>query len=202
MNNQPLVHENEARADILSRIRQGKPTPLPHPDVPIFPFPGDTVTNFETNLKNFSGELMRFDSRSDAIDWVRHNLISEGHTVFSSVNELKDFTTTSADYPDPHEANVIDITIGEGIVGVGETGSVFVTDKSLGLPAAALFCTDLYLLLDHNAIVPSIQEAYNILDLRANRYGSFYSGPSVTADIEAVHITGAQAELSLTVLLY
>lgn len=202
MNNQPLVHENEARADILSRIRQGKPTPLPHPDVPIFPFPGDTITNFETNLKNFSGELMRFGSRADAVDWIRKNLISDGRTVFSSVEELDGLTKKPSDYPDPHDANVIGITIGEGIVGVGETGSVFVTDKSLGLPAAALFCTDLYLLLDHNAIVPSIQEAYDILDLRAHRYGSFYSGPSATADIEAVHITGAQAELSLTVLLY
>lgn len=34
------------------------------------------------------------------------------------------------------------------------------------------------------------------------QYGSFFTGPSATADIEAVHITGAQGPLAMTVLLY
>ena len=87
-------------------------------------------------------------------------------------------------------------------MGVGETGSVWVTDESLGGAACALFSTDLYLLLDSRKVVDGIHTAYSQLDIRKAAYGSFFTGPSATADIEAVHITGAQGEISLTVLLY
>ena len=48
----------------------------------------------------------------------------------------------------------------------------------------------------------NMHDAYNFIDLKNNQYGSFFTGPSATADIEAIHITGAQGEISLTVFLY
>ena len=101
-------------------------------------------------------------------------------------------------------------------MGVGETGSVWVTDRSLGIAGAGLLTLNLVLLLERSRILPSIHDAYAALQpgsstaatlnpelrpLSETAYGSFFSGPSATADIEAVHITGAQGPLSLTVLL-
>jgi len=60
----------------------------------------------------------------------------------------------------------------------------------------------LFIFLDSSKIVHGLHEAYASLNLREHQYGSFYTGPSATADIEAVHVTGAQGPLSLTVLLY
>ena len=68
--------------------------------------------------------------------------------------------------------------------------------------ANGLFAINLYLLLDHNKIVDGLQDAYAMMDLSQVQYSSLFSGPSATADIEAVHITGAQGPVSLTVLLY
>lgn len=62
--------------------------------------------------------------------------------------------------------------------------------------------TTFILVARQRKIVNGIHEAYARLDLRNCQFGSFFSGPSATADIEAVHITGAQGPLSLTVLLY
>lgn len=185
------------RETILNKLRQSGRKPVERPN---FDFPkveGDPVENFTSKLASFDGTTMLFDSRKDAIAWFEGEIDREKQQVYSSVAEVESIT-----FSDPHAANVVDVCLAEGELGVGETGSVWVTDKSLGLTAAALFATDLYLLLDSRKIVDGIHTAYSRLDLAATRYGAFYTGPSATADIEAVHITGAQAFTSLTVLLY
>lgn len=87
-------------------------------------------------------------------------------------------------------------------MGIGETGSVVVDARSLGQASNGLLALNLYLLLDREKIVDGLQATYGSLDLSGYQYMAFFSGPSATADIEAVHITGAQGPLSLTVLLY
>ena len=60
----------------------------------------------------------------------------------------------------------------------------------------------LFIFLDSNDIKSGLHEAYAGLNLAEHQYGSFFTGPSATADIEAVHITGAQGPLALTVMIY
>ena len=192
---------NDSRQAILDNIRQSRHEDFPLPDVPLFDVEGDPIKNFITNLESFDGKAIRFNSREEAIEWLKNNIVSEGKNVFSAIPDFSgNFPISKVD--DPHDAHVIDTCIGEGLLGVGETGSVWVTDSSLGKGACALMSTDLYLLLDSDKIVSGIHQAYNLINLRENPYGSFYSGPSATADIEAVRVTGAQGEISLTILMY
>jgi L-lactate dehydrogenase complex protein LldG len=59
----------------------------------------------------------------------------------------------------------------------------------------------LIILLDPAAIVQTMHDAYNRIELTANPYGVFLAGPSATGDIEGVMVRGAQGARSLTVLL-
>ena len=109
---------------------------------------------------------------------------------------------TSDSTKKPADAEQLSACVGEGILGIGETGSVLVEPESFGQMANALLTSNLYLLLDKSTITDSLQNAYAQMDLSKIQYSSLFSGPSATADIEAVHITGAQGPVSLTVLLY
>ena len=190
-----------SREAILGRIRAAHREDTPHPEVKMYEVPGDALANFERKLRGFDGQSMRFGSRAEALEWLGSKINVGEQVIFSLLPDFKG-NISAEELADPHAANVVQVCVGEGELGVGETGSVWVTDRSLGIVAAALFCTDLYLLLDSRKIVGGLHEAYKSVGFGSTHYGAFYTGPSATADIEAVHITGAQGEISLTVLLY
>ena len=194
------IDTTSSRNVILDAIRNGKPRLIPLPDIPQYPFPGDETEEFIKHLLSFDGKCMQFESRQAAAQWMTQ-LPKEDKVVFSAVPECIGSITLD-DLKDPHAANKVDICIAEGVIGVAETGSVWVNNATLGLAAAALLSTDLYLFLDRANLKSGLHQAYAALDIRAHQYGSFYTGPSATADIEAIHVTGAQGEISLTVLLY
>ncbi len=194
--------QESSRDRIMARIRAGRErhAEVGLPDVPMYDIKGDKVENFIAKLESFDGKAVRVPTRGDALRWLAENLETDGKTVYSAVAGFKgNFEVDST--TDPHSANVVDICVANGILGVGETGSIWVTEESLGLTACALFSTDLYLLLEVDKIYSGLHQAYAALNLANGRYGAFYTGPSATADIEAVHITGAQGEISLTAIL-
>lgn len=190
-----------SKSEILSRIRQSRPTPVPLPDVPMYDIAGDPVNNFIEKLESFDGKALQFPDRDSALRWLDANIDRKGKVVFSSLPDWQGNLPLSQ-VADPHAAHVIDTCVAQGLMGVGEMGSVWVTDESLGKGACALMATDLYLLLHRDTILPGMHQAYAALDLRAHPYGSFFTGPSATADIEAVRVTGAQGPVTLTVLLH
>ncbi|MCM1076889.1 MAG: LUD domain-containing protein [Bacteroides sp.] len=184
----------------MERIKSGLPEEVMLPDVPMYDVEGDKIENFIAKLESFDGKAVRVATYGDALRWLATNVETTGKRIFSAVPQFKgNFEIT--DSTDPHSAHVVDVCVAKGVLGVGETGSIWVTEESLGLTACALFSTDLYLLLDTSKIYSGMHQAYAALDLSTGRYGSFYTGPSATADIEAVHITGAQGEISLTAIL-
>lgn len=193
-------NSNKSREIILDKIRNGKPQHVALPDVPIYTYKGDLLDGFRNHLTEFDGKFQEFNDRNEAIQWLNSELDTTKN-IYSNIADFKG-TTSSDHFQDPHSAHIIDICVAEGVIGVAETGSVWVNNESLGLSAAALFSTDLYLLLEKNKLVDGLHTAYASLNIRHHQYGAFYTGPSATADIEAVHITGAQGEISLTVLLY
>ena len=181
----------------------------------MFPLPGDPVERCKTRHPGFDGHYVEVATRQEATDWLRDNIDTSSKTVYSTLDDFRG-NLRSSDITDPHQTAQIDTTVSEGLMGVGETGSVWVTDRSLGIAGAGLLTLNLVLLLERSRILPSIHDAYAALQpgsstaatlnpelrpLSETAYGSFFSGPSATADIEAVHITGAQGPLSLTVLL-
>ena len=193
----------DAKNEILARIRAGLPESHPLPEVPMYPYAGDSVKEFIKHLLSFDGRAVKFATRADAIVWLnaQADMNSSERIIYSSADGVEgNFSENRLD--DMHNAHQIETCVTEGEMGVGEMGSIWVTDRSLRHAACALLSRRLYILIDSANIVGGLHEAYSRIKLRENQYGSFYTGPSATADIEAVHITGAQGPLSLTALIY
>jgi len=66
--------------------------------------------------------------------------------------------------------------------------------------ALGVLSQHLIVLLDPVAIVQTMHDAYDRIELTADPYGVFLAGPSATGDIEGVMVRGAQGARSLTVL--
>ena len=191
-----------ARDRILARVRANRPEAVTHPEVPVFPIAGEPVENFINHVEGFDGKVVNTNSREEALAWVRDNILqSDSYPVYSGV-EGYEGNITLDQLTSPTDAHKLSASVGEGILGIGETGSVLVEPETFGRMSNGLLAINLYLLLDRTKIFPGLQEAYAQMDLSKVQYTSLFSGPSATADIEAVHITGAQGPVSLTVLLY
>lgn len=190
--------------------QEAAPTPqaagaasFPLPDVPMYPWPGDPLAGFISHLEGFDGKAVKFATRAEALRWLatQPEMAPSQNAVYSTLDDVTG-NFGEKDLTDLRNAEKINTCVTEAEMGVGEMGSVWVTDRTLRHPACALMSRHLFVLLDATKIVGGLHQAYARLSLRDQQYGSFFTGPSATADIEAVHITGAQGPLSMTVLLY
>lgn len=197
------MDQQEAKKEILARIKAGKPASQPLPDVPTYPWPGDPTANFLERLIGFDGRAVKFRTRDDAVKWLKTQpeVDLAKRAVYSSAEGFEG-NVSDGDLADLRQAGRVYACATEGELGVGEMGSIWVTDQSLKRAPAALLCRRLFVFLDAKKIIGGLHEAYASLKLGETSYGSFFTGPSATADIEAVHITGAQGPLSFTALLY
>lgn len=184
-----------SRSRILSRIHAVRPASLPHPGIPDFPRVSDGVAEFIKRLESFDGRALSFGSVAEVCEWLRTNIDLRAKKVFSSLPGFDGNFKLSPD-DDLHRAIDIDVTVVPSTMGVAETGSVWLTDRTLKVPAAALLCTDLIVTLAEGSIIDGLQAAYSAIDMGGLAYGSFYTGPSATADIEAVRVTGAQGRIT------
>lgn len=197
------MNQQETMNEILSRISKGKPSLHLLPDVPAYRYRGDPVEDFIEHLLGFDGRVVEFKTRADAIKWLNNQpeMDIHSHLIYSSVPDITGNFTDSA-LADLRNAHKINVCVTESDLGVGEMGAVWVTDASLKYAACALLSRRLFILLDGNHIIGGLHEAYATIKPAEHQYGSFYTGPSATADIEAVHITGAQGPLLLTALIF
>lgn len=190
------------RDRIFQRLRSNRPAPVEHPEIPRFAIPGEMESNFISHVETYDGKVVNCSKRDDAIRWLREHLRPAADKKVLSMIPDFDGNVTMSDLPTPQDAHELDACVAEGILGIGETGSILIEPETFGRASNGLLALNLYILLDRSKMVDGVQDAYSKMDLASTQYSSFFSGPSATADIEAVHITGAQGPLSLTVLLY
>ena len=127
-------------------------------------------------------------------------LFPDANVVCSAVPEVSG-TRRIEDVRDPHELNDVDVGVVRSPLGVAEAGAVWLTQTELVINALGVLSQHLVVLLDPEAVVETMHDAYGRIDLAASPYGVFMAGPSATGDIEGVIIHGAQGARSLTVLL-
>lgn len=100
----------------------------------------------------------------------------------------------------PSDCHETDCTIVNGAFGVAENGCIWIPqtmeDRSI------LFTPErLIIILERNAIVNDMHEAYARISETDYDYGCFISGPSKTADIAQALVMGAQAARELVVYI-
>jgi len=189
-----------SRTDILARLRERRPEgEFPLPDLPRFPgVEGDLLAAFQQSLAVMGGQWVHLP-KGEPLGLFLQARLGEGRLIRSSTDEVPEFPRTDA-VTSPRGLEDVDVGIVRARFGVAETGSVFLSDRELGVNTIAYLAQHLVVLLDPDAIIPGIADAYLLPDFAQANYVSLMTGPSATADIEGVLIRGAQGVRSLTVV--
>ena len=196
----PVQAKRSSGTEILESIRKHKTkfpdetfeyeNKTPVPDLN----PEELKKQFIQNLKNAGANVI--ESPTDAVET----------TVASLWNNVLDFSKPEicAEYSasSPLEKlDKIEHLILHGNFGVAENGAIWLEDKDFPHRILPFITQHLIILMNANAILPNMQDAYKQIDLSTTGFGLFISGPSKTADIEQSLVYGAHGAKELTVIL-
>jgi L-lactate dehydrogenase complex protein LldG len=187
------------RDDILARVRSRQPAAQPLPALPLFaPDPRPLLAQFKAGLVRMGGKFVDGPG-TEGVDALIRRLFPEAGVVCSATPEATGNRPLSSVREGAELADV-DVGVVRAAFGVAETGSVWLTDATLGVSALGFLSQHLVVLLDPQRLLPGLQDAYRAREWFDAGYGVFLTGPSATADIEGVLIHGAQGVRSLTVV--
>ena len=186
------------RDHVLARVRRNQPAWRELPPLPAFARrPEGRLAAFAAALKRMGGTFVA--APAGALDAFVRARFPEARVVCSATPEVEGTRSIGA-IREPRELEDVDVGVVRAAFGVAETGSVWLSERELGVNAIAFLSQHLVVLLDPQAIVADLHEAYRAPGFRAARYAVLMTGPSATADIEGVLIRGAQGIRSLTVI--
>jgi len=189
-----------ARDEILASVRAHLPKlDRPEPLVRLYDDhpPADLVAAFGKVLEQMGGELLP-PNASDPLAPV-HAKLAGANVVCSQVPEIRGNRRITPGMK-PADLDDVDYGVVRAAFAVAETGSVCLTDESLGVNTLGYLPQHIIVLLDPADIVVNLHNAYRRPEWRHSIYAVFQTGPSATADIEGVLIHGAQGVRSLSVL--
>ena len=190
-----------SRSDILKAIRQNKPAPIALSAMPSFPpATGDLVTLFKDILEEISAQVVEVDE-VQAIASALATRYPDCEHVGSASAYVADALSLE-ELEDPHTLAMLDLFVCEGSLGVVENGAIWVGESQMIHRAAPFLTQHLALVLDKRALVGTMHDAYDRIEIDEEGFGIFIAGPSKTADIEQALVIGAHGPRSLTVVLY
>lgn len=166
-----------------------------------FPQAGESlVPFFEKQIAAMGGRSFRVADSVEAQAKARE-LFPDAKVWASNVPEIPGNRQVLAGAAPGSFADV-DVAVVRSRLAVAEAAAVWLDSGDLVVPALGVLAQHLIILLDPDAMVPTLHEAYGgMLGRSQSDYGLFMAGPSATGDIEGVIIHGAQGARSLTVLL-
>ena len=190
---------NSSRDFVLDAVRRNQPAARPLPDVPGFGRPpANLLADFSAALQRMGGTLV-MPPTNGSLDSLLAQRFPQARVICSATSEVlgnRDIETVS----DARELHDVDVGVVRAVFGVAETGSVALSEREFRINALVFLSQHLVVLLDPQAIVANLHDAYrNPLFFEA-RYAVLMTGPSATADIEGVLVRGAQGIRSLTVI--
>jgi L-lactate dehydrogenase complex protein LldG len=191
---------SEAREQILNSIRKNKPLNVPKPQLRDFSSSGvddDLLQLFKKHLKEAFANWHEVSSAEQAQELIKQ-LHPDAKVICSATSEIEGNRKISPS-DDPHSLKNVDIGIMRARFGIAENGAVWLTQEDMVVDALGFLSQHLVILLDPDEIVSNMHSAYKRVELTKHNYGCFMMGPSATADINAVHIDGAQGARSLNV---
>lgn len=188
------------KADLLNAIKSHIRTRYEMPEIAIngITYP-DKTAQFKEILKAVGGEAIELKAGEEINDVIR-SYFPNAKNIASNLPEIRLATINPDEVSTPQELAEIDLGIVQGEVGVAENGCVWV--PQLIKERVVFFISEyLVILLDKDALVNNMHEAYERINFHDSPYGVFISGPSKTADIEQALVVGAHGPKGLLVLL-
>ena len=133
-----------------------------------------------------------------------HEMAARLHAVAGDATLLSyvaGIESTSPIATDPHALHALDVLACTASLGVAENGAVWIATSDLMHRAALFLAERVVIVLPGDAIVATLHDAYDRLDVRATSFGTFVAGPSKTADIEQAMVIGAHGPKELTLIV-
>src|ERR1700692_3201829 len=190
-----------SRDEILGAIRANLPKlDRPLPQVPMFDAasPASLLAIFKDSLQDMGGDFLDGFPGEDPLQPIRARLAA-AKVVCSATPEVLGSRPLSS-VRAPRDLADVDIGVVRAAFAVAETGSVCLTQYTLGVNSLGYLPQHLIVLLDLADIVVNLHHAYRRPEFQQGHYAVFHTGPSATADIEGVLIHGAQGVRTLTVV--
>lgn len=191
-----------SRETILAAVKANQPDNVPLPDLSIFESAGEgSLQQFAAVLTAIGGKVSYISGYEEI---ARQILASHGDQVriISAVKELGEFGKENLKFlADVHDLHDVEVAILNGNFGVAENGAVWVTENNMEHRALPFICQHLAVIINADAIVPTMHRAYELIDKTTYGFGTFIAGPSKTADIEQSLVIGAHGPRSMTVFV-
>ncbi len=109
--------------------------------------------------------------------------LPRGGRVASAAPDVLEVATDLDALDSPHALADLDVLVCRGVLGVAESGAVWVPESRMGHRAAPFITQHLVLALEADALVWNMHQAYADLEVAAEGFGVFIAGPSKTADM-------------------
>lgn len=190
-----------AKEDILSRCRRNagpdiKPPSLKGLDPLTF---ADPLEKFKSTSVEMSCRVIDVPEGKSLNDAVRE-AFPDAKTICTNIPGIDCATSNPDTVASVTELNHTDVGVVPGMLGVAENGCIWVP-QTMKEKAVCFISENLAIVLPRENVVSNMHEAYRRIEFNDYGYGVFISGPSKTADIAQVLVTGAQAARTLTVFL-
>ncbi|MEO6528552.1 MAG: LUD domain-containing protein [Gemmatimonadaceae bacterium] len=191
---------NSAKDAILQAVRAARPPAVARPaerEVMARESDGPTLLDEFITAATVTGAVVLTGARGD-VARLANGAVAGATKVLSFVDGVS--TTVDAS-TDPHALAALDLFVIEATLGVAENGAVWMATSDSWRRAALFLATRVVIIVEADAIVPDMHDAYARIDVRAHSFGAFIAGPSKTADIEQALVVGAHGPRELTVIV-
>jgi L-lactate dehydrogenase complex protein LldG len=187
-----------SKETILQSIRQFKKeaiVPLPeHGGLNIMEF-DDLVAQFDTALQSVGGKAVVLEEGAHLDEAIR-SVAPDAKTIVCNVKTCGLSDNDGSSFTAPHALAKVDLAIVKGEFAVAENGAVWVKNPDNRHRALYFVAEHIIIVVEKNALVPTMHEAYEKINFDTPGFGVFVSGPSKTADIEQSLVIGAHGPKS------
>lgn len=189
-----------SREKILADVLKNQPSALPLPEISFSGPQQDNVREYIDTFIGIGGKAIEVDDLDSVKVLIRENF-DVSKRIVTTLSDLAGTIELYSPQVDPHTFEDVELAVIKAHLAVAENGAVWLTEDLMGQRIIPFICQHLAVLVDSDAIVPTMHEAYAKIGQGNYGFGAFIGGPSKTADIEQALVLGAHGPLSMTVFI-